>query len=154
MNVSHPYQSSPDEFVKSRIRYRQKRALWLITSSWRVTRRMKHGGRRLPTRTGALLTILKRKSCMETGTQLTFVVIGSIWRVLPLSGRHPVLIDAVIQSGGIGFVGTWGSTMSIMAKRRVEAWHGGITRQVQWGYVGADDHWSGFEWTTEPVFRT
>ncbi|KAJ3916990.1 hypothetical protein F5877DRAFT_80388 [Lentinula edodes] len=53
---------------------------------------------------------------------------------------HPVLIDAVIQSGGIGFVGTWGSTMSIMAKRRVEAWQGGITRQVQWGYVGADDH--------------
>ncbi|KAJ3844938.1 hypothetical protein EV361DRAFT_943988 [Lentinula raphanica] len=53
---------------------------------------------------------------------------------------HPVLIDAIIQSGGVGFVGTWGSTMSILAKRRVEAWQGGVTRLVKWGYVGADDH--------------
>ncbi|KAJ3787141.1 hypothetical protein GGU10DRAFT_349647 [Lentinula aff. detonsa] len=53
---------------------------------------------------------------------------------------YPVFIDAAIQSGGIGFVGTEGSTMSIMAKRRVEAWQGGITIMVKWGYVGADDH--------------
>jgi hypothetical protein len=53
---------------------------------------------------------------------------------------HPVLIDAAIQSGGVGFVGTDRSTMSIMAKRRVEAWQDGATRMVKWGYLGADDH--------------
>ncbi|KAJ4485803.1 hypothetical protein J3R30DRAFT_1408509 [Lentinula aciculospora] len=69
------------------------------------------------------------------------------WRTPDHSGTkelyshwHPVLIDAAIQSGGVGFVGTWGSTMSIMAKRRVESWQGGITRLVKWGSVGADDH--------------
>ncbi|KAE9398471.1 hypothetical protein BT96DRAFT_1020127 [Gymnopus androsaceus JB14] len=53
---------------------------------------------------------------------------------------HPVLVDATIQSGGIGFVGTDRSTMSIMAKRRVQSWQNGITALVKWGYVGADDH--------------
>jgi hypothetical protein len=54
--------------------------------------------------------------------------------------RYPVLIDAVIQSNGIGFIGTDRSTMSEMAMRRCETWHGGVTRTVKWGYIGADDH--------------
>ncbi|KAJ3568045.1 hypothetical protein NP233_g5974 [Leucocoprinus birnbaumii] len=35
---------------------------------------------------------------------------------------YPVLIDAVIQSGGVGFLGTDRSTMSILARRRVQSW--------------------------------
>lgn len=54
--------------------------------------------------------------------------------------RYPVLIDAVIQSNGIGFVGTDRSTMSSMAERRCQSWHGGVTRMVKWGFIGADDH--------------
>jgi len=53
---------------------------------------------------------------------------------------YPVLIDAVIQSSGIGFVGTDRSTMSILAKRRVESWYDGVTRMVLWGEPHADDH--------------
>jgi len=53
---------------------------------------------------------------------------------------YPVLIDAVIQSNGIGFVGTDRSTMSGMAERRSQSWHGGVTRMVKWGSIGADDH--------------
>jgi len=56
------------------------------------------------------------------------------------NGWYPVLIDAVIQSNGIGFVGTDRSTMSEMAMRRCQSWHGGVTRTVKWGYIGADDH--------------
>ena len=56
---------------------------------------------------------------------------------------YPVLIDAVIQSAGAGFVGTDRSTMSILARRRVQSWRpngSGVVRTVKWGYVGADDH--------------
>ncbi|KAJ7729241.1 hypothetical protein DFH07DRAFT_850334 [Mycena maculata] len=53
---------------------------------------------------------------------------------------YPVLIDAVIQSQGIGFVGTDRSTMSILAARRVESWRDGAVRFVLWGRPGADDH--------------
>lgn len=53
---------------------------------------------------------------------------------------HPVFIDAIIQSNGAGFVGTRGSTMSSLALRRVQSWHNGPTRIVQWGWPGADDH--------------
>jgi hypothetical protein len=52
----------------------------------------------------------------------------------------PVLIDAGIQSSGIGFVGTDRSTMSILARRRVQSWQEGAVRTVKWGSVGADDH--------------
>lgn len=54
--------------------------------------------------------------------------------------RYPVLIDAVIQSGGIGFVGTDRSTMSNLARRRVQSWHNGVVRAIKWGHLGADDH--------------
>lgn len=53
---------------------------------------------------------------------------------------HPVFIDAIIQSNGVGFVGTRGSTMSTLAARRVESWHGGASRIIRWGRLGADDH--------------
>ncbi|KAG1905317.1 uncharacterized protein F5891DRAFT_1008767 [Suillus fuscotomentosus] len=53
---------------------------------------------------------------------------------------YPVFIDAIIQSNGAGFVGTRGSTMSNLALRRVQTWHNGPTRIVQWGWPGADDH--------------
>ena len=42
-----------------------------------------------------------------------------------IPNRYPVLIDAVIQSNGIGFVGTDRSTMSEMGRRRSESWHDG-----------------------------
>ncbi|KAJ7727827.1 hypothetical protein DFH07DRAFT_851526 [Mycena maculata] len=53
---------------------------------------------------------------------------------------YPVLIDAVIQSQGVGFVGTDRSTMSIIAGRRVESWQSGPTRLVKWGNPHSDDH--------------
>ncbi|KAF7985920.1 hypothetical protein HWV62_43834 [Athelia sp. TMB] len=50
------------------------------------------------------------------------------------------LIDMVIPSLGMGYVGTDASTMSLLARRRVEEWNGGVTRMVKWGKPGADDH--------------
>ncbi|KAI0031409.1 hypothetical protein K488DRAFT_52104 [Vararia minispora EC-137] len=52
------------------------------------------------------------------------------WRV---SVRmYPVFIDAVIQSSGVGLLGSPGSTMSIIAGRRVIDWHGGAYHNVPW----------------------
>ncbi|PPQ78032.1 hypothetical protein CVT25_015577 [Psilocybe cyanescens] len=53
---------------------------------------------------------------------------------------YPVLIDAIVQSEGLGFVGTDRSTMSILARRRVQSWKDGAGRMVKWGTPGADDH--------------
>jgi len=50
----------------------------------------------------------------------------------------PPILDAVFQSMGIGFVGTDQSTMSLLARRRIEDWHGGVTRNVRWGTLNAD----------------
>ncbi|KIJ66268.1 hypothetical protein HYDPIDRAFT_174416 [Hydnomerulius pinastri MD-312] len=62
-------------------------------------------------------------------------------RTVEMHGKwYPVLVDAVLQSNGAGFVGTYGSTMTTLARRRVASWHGGPTRVIQWGYPGADDH--------------
>jgi hypothetical protein len=54
--------------------------------------------------------------------------------------RYPVVVDAAIQSGGMGFVGTHMSTFSTLARRRVADWQQGSTRIVRWGRKGADDH--------------
>jgi len=62
------------------------------------------------------------------------------WYVTNGIGRYPLLVDAVIQSSGIGFIGTASSTMSILAGRRVESWYGGVFKQVKWGSAHADDH--------------
>ncbi|QRV98201.1 O-FucT domain protein [Ceratobasidium sp. AG-Ba] len=53
---------------------------------------------------------------------------------------YPLILDAVIQSMGIGFVGTQQSTMSQIAWRRVEDWQNGLGVEVRWGRPGADDH--------------
>ncbi|KAG5649844.1 hypothetical protein H0H81_001801 [Sphagnurus paluster] len=53
---------------------------------------------------------------------------------------YPVLIDAAIQSLGFGFVGTDRSTMSMLARRRVESWTGGATRIFKWGKPDSDNH--------------
>ncbi|KIY68096.1 hypothetical protein CYLTODRAFT_421950 [Cylindrobasidium torrendii FP15055 ss-10] len=52
---------------------------------------------------------------------------------------YPVFIDAAIQAGGAAFLGTWSSTMSRLAARRVEDWQHGPTHMVRWGHPGADD---------------
>ena len=54
--------------------------------------------------------------------------------------RYPVLVDAYVQSAGMGFIGTDRSTFSIVAKRRVKDWHGGAVRTVKWGTPDADVH--------------
>lgn len=53
---------------------------------------------------------------------------------------YPVLIDAAIQSSGVGFVGTDRSTMSILARRRVQSWADGAVRTIKWGKPESDDH--------------
>ncbi|KAI0369986.1 hypothetical protein BV20DRAFT_996130 [Pilatotrama ljubarskyi] len=53
---------------------------------------------------------------------------------------YPVILDAVVQSMSVGFVGTDRSTFSHMARRRVSDWNHGAVRLVKWGTVGADDH--------------
>ncbi|KAJ7170120.1 hypothetical protein C8R46DRAFT_1217718 [Mycena filopes] len=53
---------------------------------------------------------------------------------------YPILIDAVIQSKGAGFVGTDRSTVSMLSNRRVQSWQDGPVRTVKWGKPGADDH--------------
>lgn len=69
---------------------------------------------------------------------------GSEEALKKYSKWYPVFVDAVVQSGGVGFVGTDRSTMSIIARRRVESWApipgGGVSRTVKWGHAGADDH--------------
>ncbi|KAJ7648301.1 hypothetical protein DFH06DRAFT_1423842 [Mycena polygramma] len=49
---------------------------------------------------------------------------------------YPLFMDAVIQSGGMGLVGTAGSTVSLIAGHRVRAWHGGVVRIVEWWKPG------------------
>lgn len=49
---------------------------------------------------------------------------------------HPILIDKVTLSMGIGFVGTDSSTFSILNARRVEDWNNGVTMLLNyytWG---------------------
>ncbi|KZT08882.1 uncharacterized protein LAESUDRAFT_648242 [Laetiporus sulphureus 93-53] len=62
-------------------------------------------------------------------------------RTVQVHGRwYPVILDAVIQSRGMGFVGTDRSTFSVMARRRVSEWNGGAVRTVKWGHPDADAH--------------
>lgn len=43
---------------------------------------------------------------------------------------YPPLIDVVIQSFAVGFVGTEDSTFSLVGQRRVRDWNGGLTMNV------------------------
>ncbi|KZS95331.1 hypothetical protein SISNIDRAFT_401871, partial [Sistotremastrum niveocremeum HHB9708] len=53
---------------------------------------------------------------------------------------YTVLLEACIQSLGIGFVGTDKSTMSSIAMRRTQEWSGGVGLLVKWGTLDADAH--------------
>ena len=56
------------------------------------------------------------------------------------ANRYPVILDAYIQSQGIGFVGTDRSTFSTLARLRVRDWNDGAVRMVKWGRPDADEH--------------
>ncbi|KDN51561.1 hypothetical protein RSAG8_00106, partial [Rhizoctonia solani AG-8 WAC10335] len=75
--------------------------------------------------------------------------LGSEWRwidhaVEKTSEKYgkwfPLLLDVVFQSMGKGFVGTDRSTMSELARVRVEGWNDGESALVRWGTPGADNH--------------
>ncbi|TDL27888.1 hypothetical protein BD410DRAFT_781803 [Rickenella mellea] len=53
---------------------------------------------------------------------------------------YTVVLDAIFQSLGAGFVGTDRSTFSLLSRRRVIDWYDGAWRDVKWGHPGADDH--------------
>jgi hypothetical protein len=76
---------------------------------------------------------------MEDGQHLLLVdhTIGSLSYAFH---RDPLFTDVVIQSNGIGFVANDLSTLSVLARRRVETWHRGITKTVRWGNPHSDDH--------------
>ncbi|KAH9931279.1 uncharacterized protein B0H18DRAFT_990914 [Fomitopsis serialis] len=62
-------------------------------------------------------------------------------RTVELYGKwYPVILDAIIQSRGIGFVGTDRSTFSSLARRRVAEWNNGAVRTVKWGRPESDQH--------------
>lgn len=51
---------------------------------------------------------------------------------LILFPRYPLLIDAVVRSGALGFVTADDSLTSVLATRRVSSWQGGIAKRVLW----------------------
>ncbi|KAH8101626.1 hypothetical protein BXZ70DRAFT_934190 [Cristinia sonorae] len=53
---------------------------------------------------------------------------------------YPVIVDAYVQSAGLGFVGTDRSTFSTLARLRVRDWNDGAVRMVKWGKPDADEH--------------
>ena len=73
----------------------------------------------------------------ENGTLYAFL---SDFRFFISVYRYPLLLDAIIQSRGAGFVGTEYSTMTTVALRRVQDWSQGAVRVTHWGWPGADDH--------------
>ncbi|KAJ7623688.1 hypothetical protein FB45DRAFT_113085 [Roridomyces roridus] len=46
--------------------------------------------------------------------------------------RYPLLIDAVVRSGALGFVTADDSVTSVLAIRRVFSWQGGFAKRVPW----------------------
>jgi len=54
--------------------------------------------------------------------------------------RYPVLIDAVIQSSGVGMIGQTRSTYALLAGRRVRDWQNGVHKVMKWETKDADDH--------------
>ncbi|KZO90789.1 hypothetical protein CALVIDRAFT_374962 [Calocera viscosa TUFC12733] len=52
---------------------------------------------------------------------------------------YPSVLDSVFLSLGKGFVGTEGSTMSLLAKRRVEDWGGGVGTWLTWKGVPPEE---------------
>jgi len=76
----------------------------------------------------------------QYGRWFVLSLLFRLFRSSPTTARYPVIIDAVVQSKGMGFVGTDRSTFSVLSRRRVEDWQRGVTRTVKWGHEGADDH--------------
>ena len=76
----------------------------------------------------------------QYGTWFVLPFPSFLFRASLAAVRYPVIIDAVVQSKGMGFVGNDLSTFSMLARRRVEDWQRGVTRTVKWGFKGADDH--------------
>ncbi|KAG1733022.1 uncharacterized protein EDB91DRAFT_650630 [Suillus paluster] len=80
-----------------------------------------------------------QRGSMESGEPFRCHILILILEAVAVA-RYPVFIDAIIHSNGADFVGTCGSTMSLLARRRVRSWLDGPTRLVKWGSCGADDH--------------
>ncbi|EJU05466.1 hypothetical protein DACRYDRAFT_103954 [Dacryopinax primogenitus] len=49
------------------------------------------------------------------------------------------ILDAVFQSMSVGFVGTDGSTFSLVAERRVRDWNDGVTARLRWKGVPPEE---------------
>ena len=81
-----------------------------------------------------------RWNVMGDGTPSSSAALSPYCTNVSLHYRYPVILDAAIQSLGLGFVGTEHSTFSILSKRRVQDWHGGASRMVKWGFKDADAH--------------
>ncbi|CCM03129.1 uncharacterized protein FIBRA_05250 [Fibroporia radiculosa] len=63
------------------------------------------------------------------------------WQTAQTYGKwYTVILDAAIQSNGLGFIGTDRSTFTTLSRRRVHDWHAGATRVVKWGVKDADAH--------------
>ncbi|KEP54707.1 GDP-fucose protein O-fucosyltransferase [Rhizoctonia solani 123E] len=78
------------------------------------------------------------KELAELGSEWGWVDHGAEETVEKYGKWYPVVLDAVFQSLGAGFVGTDRSTMSLLAQRRVEAWNNGVGTFVRWGAPNAD----------------
>lgn len=50
--------------------------------------------------------------------------------------RYPIFIDVAIQARSKGFLGTQGSTLSLLALRRVHDWHDGLGKLIPWNQFG------------------
>ena len=115
-------------------------ALHQRTLSCSVMSRILLGGTRSAMRAGTRpLALLRTRRSTVDGDTL-FTCASRFDKKLTEFCRYPLLVDAVIQSSGIGMIGTASSTMSVLAGRRVESWYDGVWKQVKWGRPGADDH--------------
>ncbi|CAE6482098.1 unnamed protein product [Rhizoctonia solani] len=78
------------------------------------------------------------KEIAELGAEWGWVDHGAERTVEKYGKWYPVVLDAVFQSLGAGFVGTDRSTMSLLSQRRVESWNNGVGSVVRWGSPNAD----------------
>lgn len=74
----------------------------------------------------------KEPEFIESLTRLgwTFIDHDKLKTVKRYGGWYPAVIDSLILSRGVGFVGTKQSTFSYVAARRVETWSNGLTSIV------------------------
>lgn len=72
----------------------------------------------------------------DVGSMDLYITLGV--RLVSFISWYPGVLDACTLSLATGFVGTSESTLSLMAKLRVETWNGGVARTVRWGRKDAD----------------